>query len=204
MITIIDYGMGNIGSVSNALGFLNIERKVTSSAEDILSTSKLILPGVGSYRAAMENINKLGLLSAMNEAVLDRKIPFLGICLGMQLLSDYGEEHGMTKGIGWIPGNVKQMSFEDPSVKIPHIGFNTTYFENTDDNLFEGLDSYADFYFVHSYSMICEDEIFVTSWTDYGRRIVASVQKENIFGVQFHPEKSQTNGLQVLYNFSQL
>jgi len=196
--------MGNIGSVLNALQYLSLECRVTAWAADIISSGKLILPGVGSYRAAMENLNRLGLIEPLNKAVLQKRTPLLGICLGMQLLATTGEEDGLTSGLGWIPGAVKRIVLDDPALKVPHVGFNTTRFAKEDDPLFRGLGRQADFYFVHSYSMHCNDVADVTSWVTYGKRIVASVQRNNIYGMQFHPEKSQTNGLCMLINFSQL
>ncbi|MBT6053550.1 MAG: imidazole glycerol phosphate synthase subunit HisH [Lentimicrobiaceae bacterium] len=204
MISIIDYGMGNIRSIQNALEYLETEYRVTNISDLILSSSKLILPGVGSFKVAMENLNKMDLIPTLNKAALEMKIPILGICLGMQLLGDYGEEEGGIQGLGWVSGRVQALSPDDSSLKVPHIGFNSTYFESQENNIFEGLPSQTDFYYVHGYSMICDDPGDVTSWTYYGNKIVASIQRENICGVQFHPEKSQSNGLTVLNNFINL
>ncbi|NQU95474.1 MAG: imidazole glycerol phosphate synthase subunit HisH [Candidatus Omnitrophica bacterium] len=202
MVSIVNYKMGNIRSIQNALSYLGVDSRVIDSPEEILTSKKLILPGVGSFRVAMEHIRAMKLFEALNEAALKQGVPLLGICLGMQLLATEGEEEGPTKGFGWIPGRVKRFSPERLSIKVPHIGFNTVYFEPKSKTLFEGLETCADFYFVHSYRMICEEpEKCVSSWADYGERFVASVEHRNIFGTQFHPEKSQSNGLTVLKNF---
>tara|TARA_B100000315_G_scaffold127921_1_gene117644 strand:+ start:16908 stop:17531 length:624 start_codon:yes stop_codon:yes gene_type:complete len=205
MISIVNYKMGNIRSIQNALDFLEFDSRVIDSPKGILTSKKLILPGVGSFRVAMEHIKSMGLFDALNEAVLEKKAPILGICLGMQLLAIEGEEDGLTKGFGWVPGKVKHFPSKDFSLKIPHIGFNTVYFQNRTKNIFEGLNDHADFYFVHSYRMISEEpEKYVSSWANYGEKFAASVQYKNIFGTQFHPEKSQSNGLIVMKNFCRL
>lgn len=201
MISIVNYGMGNIRSVQNALQFIGAKSRVIGASDEILRSDKIILPGVGSFRAAMENIRKQNLEESLNEAVLKRRIPILGICLGMQLLADLGEEDGLTKGLGWIRGSVKRFPDEKLSIKVPHIGFNTVHFNSANSAMGHDLGAHADFYFVHSYRMVCQDIQDVSSWVDYGEKFVASVHKENIFGVQFHPEKSQNNGLTLLKNF---
>ncbi len=204
MISIVNYGMGNIRSIQNALEFLGFDSYVASDSQEILASQKLILPGVGSFALAMENIKQKGLFEVLNESVIVKKIPILGICLGMQLLADDGEEDGLSYGFGWIPGSVRRFEADKLSIKIPHIGFNTVYFNQKNNLLFNDLGISADFYFVHSYKMICKDEIYISSWADYGEKFVTSVQKENIFGVQFHPEKSQSNGLKVLRSFCKI
>lgn len=193
--------MGNIKSLENALDFLGCKSCVTNKAEIILSADKIILPGVGAFDLAMKNLQKLNLIETLNQAVFEENIPILGICLGMQILADTGEENGPTDGLGWINGSVRHFSFSDSKLRIPHVGFNSIRFENKSPNLFNGLANGADFYFVHSYHMICERDSDVSSWTNYGEKFVSSVQKGNIFGVQFHPEKSQSNGLTILKNF---
>ncbi|MDD5005746.1 MAG: imidazole glycerol phosphate synthase subunit HisH [Candidatus Omnitrophica bacterium] len=205
MVSIINYGMGNIRSVYNALNFIKVDCRIVNSAAEILESEKLILPGVGSFRMAMDNIKNRGLFDAINEAVLIKKNYILGICLGMQLFADEGEEDGLTKGFGWIPAAAKRFPAQVLGIKIPHIGFNRVYFQGTPVNLFKGLGESADFYFVHSYRMVClEQEKYSSSWANYGERFIASVQYKNIFGTQFHPEKSLSNGLVVLRNFCQL
>lgn len=200
MISIINYGMGNIKSVQNALSFLGEEHKVISTATEIQNSQKMILPGVGSFKQAMQNINKLKIFDSIRNAVLGRQIPILGICLGMQLFANYGEEDGYSEGLGLIEGSVQKFKFIDKTLKIPHIGFSSVVIKENS-NLFIKLGKNADFYFVHSFKFIAGNENDVTSYTDYGGKFVASLQKGNIFATQFHPEKSQSNGLTVLKNF---
>ncbi|KJJ85230.1 imidazole glycerol phosphate synthase subunit HisH [Candidatus Omnitrophus magneticus] len=203
MITIIDYKMGNIKSLMNALDFLGCGFCFTNSAETILKSEKIILPGVGAFDKAMENLMEFGLIDVLNEVVLNKKIPILGICLGMQILATSGEEHSACKGLGWIQGAVRHISRVAPDARTPHIGFNAVFKNEGKENiLYQGLKDGTDFYFVHSYQMMCSRAEDVSGWIEYsGARLTASVQKDNIFGVQFHPEKSQSNGLALLKNF---
>lgn len=201
MITIVNYKMGNIRSIQNALEYLGVAAQVSSEPDVIASSDKLILPGVGSFRTAMENLRNMRIVEALNEAVLNKKRPVLGICLGMQLLAEEGTEDGITHGLGWIAGNVIRFDFQDLPYKVPHIGFNSVHFVPVNNPLYQGMGEHSDFYFVHSYHFACLDSKNVTGWADYYGRFVASVQHENIFGTQFHPEKSQSNGLKVLKNF---
>lgn len=202
MISILNYGMGNIRSIQNALNYLGVEHQVIDSPKQVLESEKLILPGVGSYRLAMENLNKRKLIDALNEVALKKKIPVLGICLGMQLMAEESEEDGLTKGLGWISGTVKHFPKENQSLKVPHVGFNTVFFEKGNSRLYKGSGNKADYYYVHSYRIIYDESKEVSGWTEYGGKIVASIEKENIFGTQFHPEKSQSNGLIMLKNFN--
>lgn len=203
VITIVNYKMGNIRSIVDALEHLGIQSCVTSSPQEILQSEKLILPGVGSYFVAMQNLQSMNLIEPLNEVVLARKRPILGICLGMQLLAESGTEEGEVKGLGWIPGHVRRFNFENTSYRIPHTGFNSVQFGSPKSALYESLGNQEDFYFVHSYHMECDDEN-VTGWVDYYGHFVACVERENVYGTQFHPEKSQSNGLMVLRNFAQL
>ncbi len=202
MISILNYGLGNIGSICNALEFLHIKYKVINSKEEILKAHKIILPGVGSFSEGMKIIKESFLEEPLKEAVLIKKVPILGICLGFQLFAEEGEEGGLQKGLMFIKGKVQKFSFNNIEAKIPHIGFNTVFPKNS--KLFENLGGKCDFYFMHSYRFICEEENFITSICNYYETFVSSIEKENIFGVQFHPEKSQSNGLRVLQNFSNL
>lgn len=201
MISIVNYGMGNIRSVQGALDYLGFQNRLITTPAEVLESEKLILPGVGSFAAAMQNIRRLGLFEPLNEMVKERGVPVLGICLGMQLLVEVGTEDGPSSGFGWIRGRVERFRFDDSALKIPHIGFNTARFVPRDESIFAGLGEQADFYFVHSYRMLCERDEDVTAWVDYGAPVVAAVQRENVYGTQFHPEKSQSNGLKVLRNF---
>lgn len=201
MLTIVDYGMGNLRSVRNALGYLGQDAAVSSDPAAIARSDKLILPGVGSFRRAMENIRARDLFEPLCEAVSARKVPVLGICLGMQLLGGYGEEDGGTEGLGWIPGRVVPFSFDDASIRVPHIGFNAAWASGASSPLFGANAQAADFYFVHSFHLRCEREADVALWCDYHGRFCAGVERENVFGTQFHPEKSQANGLALLSRF---
>lgn len=200
-VSIVNYGMGNIHSIQNALNFIGTDCCVIDSPEEIKKSQKLILPGVGSFRMAMENIQQKGLHEALNDAVMVKKIPILGICLGLQLLMEESEEDGITQGFAWLQGQVRRFSLGTENLKIPHMGYNSAFFTEKSASLYKGLEAKADFYFAHSYVVICKNPEFVSSWTIYGERFASSVQHENIFGVQFHPEKSQSNGLTVLKNF---
>jgi glutamine amidotransferase len=203
MISIVNYGMGNIQSIQGALQYLGFESRVIESPDQIIESSKLILPGVGSFAKAMENIRSRHFLEPLNIAVLERKVPILGICLGMQLLADSGDEDEPTDGLGWIAGRVRKIK-AGSDLKVPHIGFNTAVFVEKNSSLFSGLGTQGDFYFVHSYVFDCMREEDISSWTEYGERFVSSVQDNNIYGTQFHPEKSQYNGLTVFKNFASL
>ena len=200
-LTVVDYGMGNLRSVRNALDYLGQQAAVSSDPATIARSDKLILPGVGSFRRAMENIRGRGLFEPLCEAVTGRKVPVLGICLGMQLLATSGEEDGGADGFGWIPGEVVPFTFDDTAVRIPHIGFNSAWAPPSSSSVFAPLAEAADFYFVHSYYMRCSSEANVALWCDYHGRFCAAVERENVFGTQFHPEKSQANGLDLLARF---
>jgi len=204
MISILNYGMGNIRSIRNALNFLGVEHKLIDKPEQILESKKLILPGVGSFRLAMENMDKKKFIDPLNKAVLEKKIPVLGICLGMQLMAEESEEDGLTKGFGWIKGTIKKFDADKLKIKVPHVGFNTVIFEKGKNTAYKGLGEKSDYYYVHSYRISYDDCDAVSGWTEYGEKIVGSIEKENIFGTQYHPEKSQSNGLIYLKNFAEL
>jgi glutamine amidotransferase len=201
MITIIDYGVGNVCSVMNALSFLGVKSELTSNPERIRCADKLILPGVGAFGFAMARLHRLGLVSVIRQAALQHKIPILGICLGMHLFAEIGEEQGECLGLGLIPGRVRHINNLDPNIKVPHIGFNSITC-NRESNLFMGLNESTDFYFVHSYQFETSD-LYVSATVEYADiYLTAAVESNLIFGVQFHPEKSQSNGLKILNNFS--
>jgi glutamine amidotransferase len=201
MIAIVDYGLGNVRSVMSALEFLGAPALITENPDDLLAAEKLILPGVGSFRAAMENIHRRNLEAPILACVRDHQKPILGICLGMQLLAQSGDEDGPTPGLGLIAGRVTDLPRLPPPMRVPHIGFNTATFAVRERSIFDGLGPHADFYFVHSYRMICTDPSDVSSSCEYGEAFTSSVQRGHIYGTQFHPEKSQSNGLRVLKNF---
>jgi len=197
-VVIVNYGMGNIYSVQSALNFLGFESEYSDDREKILNADKIILPGVGSFRKAMENIISKGLKNPIKEAVEIKGKPILGICLGMQLLGLSSTEDGLTKGLELFDGIIER--FEDKhNLKIPHIGYNEIT-PPKDSVLFHNLSAGSDFYFVHSYRMTSQITKGITTCS-YGEKFIAAYEQKNVFGTQFHPEKSQTNGLILLKNF---
>lgn len=197
-IVIIDYGMGNLRSVSKAWEKIGTKVEITNSIHKIDNASCLVLPGVGAFSQGMENLRKLNLTSAIYEAILKNK-PFLGICLGLQLLFTQSQEHGCFHGLNIIKGKVNR--FDTTLMKIPHMGWNQVEYK-TKTRIFEGIPNKGYFYFVHSYYVEPEDENLIVATTEYGGKEFASViRKNNIWGVQFHPEKSANLGLKLLENF---
>jgi len=203
MITIVDYGMGNLHSVQKAFDRLRIDARISSNAEEVSNATKLILPGVGNFKKGMENLGQRGLIEALNYGVIDQKIPILGICLGMQLFTKSSEE-GNAEGLGWIDAKTIRFNFEQSEkvLKIPHIGWNSLCFPN-DSGLYDGVSEDPSFYFVHSYYVVSNDDSSVVATTEYGHSFVSSVVKNNIFATQFHPEKSHDDGLILLKNFAE-
>ena len=200
-ITVIDYGMGNIGSVLNALHYLGSNPKVSSDPSEVAQAESLLLPGVGSFRKAMLKLRQTGLDQAILDAVQAKGRKILGICLGMQLMGSSGSEDGDTPGLGLIPNPVDRFKPEEIGEnKIPHIGFNLVY-SRPDAYLFRGLPPASDFYFVHSYRMLQQGLSGKTATCMYGTEFLAAYEHNNIYATQFHPEKSQTNGLLLLNNF---
>lgn len=200
-ITVIDYGMGNIWSVTSALRYLNCEVIVSSDPLEIQKADTLILPGVGSFRKAMNALRDMRLEAPILESALVRKVKFLGICLGMQLMGIDSTEDGFTKGLSLIPSKVEKFSpSEIAGRKLTHIGFDQVK-SDSNGHLFKGLAGNQDFYFVHSYRMISPDSQGKLSTCNYGIDFLAAYESDNLFATQFHPEKSQTNGLKLLDNF---
>ena len=200
-ITVIDYGMGNLWSVLSALRYLGCNPKVSSVPSDIVNADSLLLPGVGSFRKAMMALQKRRLDEAILEAVQIKKRKILGICLGMQLMGIRGSEDGETLGLGLINSTVDKFTTEEIGTnKIPHIGFDLVN-QPLNSYLFDGLDSVTDFYFVHSYRMLSTNLSGKIASCHYGIDFLAAYEQENIFATQFHPEKSQTNGLILLKNY---
>lgn len=199
-ITIIDYGMGNIWSVQSALRYLGSEAAVSSNPAEIARAEALLLPGVGSFRKAMDTLRQTGIDQAILGAVL-KGTKLLGICLGMHLMGTRGSEDGDTPGLGLIPNPVDIFTAQDlGTCKLPHVGFNQVRIADAA-SLFKGLPDAADFYFVHSYRILPHGLSGITSTCMYGTEFLAAYEEENIFATQFHPEKSQTNGLVLLQNF---
>lgn len=198
MVAIIDYDAGNIKSVEKAIQFLGEKAVITRDADQILSASHVILPGVGAFGDAMEKLQNYGLISVIHE-VVKRQIPFLGICLGLQLFFERSEETPGVEGLGILKGEIKRIPAGE-DLKIPHIGWNSLKFPNKG-RLYEGMkeDSYV--YFVHSYYLEAKEPEIVVAETEYGTKIHASVEKDNVFACQFHPEKSSSVGLKILENF---
>ena len=199
MIAVIDYGMGNLGSVSKALESLGGDVKVTQKASDLKKADKIVLPGVGAFRDAMDALTKLNLLNSLKDEIAQGKT-YLGICLGLELLFEKSEEGGSCDGLGILKGNVVRFSARD-GLKVPHIGWNQAEITNNKCPLFKGIDNNAFFYFVHSYYVRPKDKEIIAACTDYGGRFTSMVWKDNIYAVQYHPEKSQAIGLQFLKNF---
>ncbi len=198
MIAIIDYDAGNIKSVEKALRYLGEEAVITRDRDEILKSDKVILPGVGAFGDAMEKLKQYGLVETIHE-VVERRIPFLGICLGLQLMFESSEEAPGIEGLGLLPGKILRIPKKD-GMKIPHMGWNDLKIKEGS-KLFAGLEEDPYVYFVHSFYLQAEDPSIVAATTEYGVTIHASVEKDHIFACQFHPEKSSTVGLQILRNF---
>ncbi len=199
-VAIVDYGMCNLDSVSRAIEECGGKAIITDRAKDLEMANRIILPGVGAFPDAMKNIRQRSLDKILYEQVIGKNIPFLGICLGMQLLATKGWEVVETEGLGWISGEVKRLESFGDDKRIPHIGWNEVHILR-DSPLFKGIPSGKDFYFIHSYHLCPKHEENIIARTPYGRGFISAIQKDTIFGVQFHPEKSQRLGFQVLKNF---
>lgn len=199
MIVIIDYGMGNLRSVQKAFERIHIPVIVSSNRQDILNAKKIVLPGVGNFEKGMINLKAANLIEALNEAVIENKIPVLGICLGMQLMTEFSEE-GNVAGLGWIKGATLKFNLNSNKLKVPHMGWNNIHISNSD-SIFKNIDEDNLFYFVHSYYVTCENKNEILATTIYETSFVSSFKKGNIYGCQFHPEKSHEPGLKVLSNY---
>lgn len=199
MIAIVDYGMGNVRSIKNALNFVGSKAIVTAEEKVLRDADALILPGVGAFPDAMENLHQKKLVPLLGDLVLSQKKPVLGICLGMQLLARMGFEHKKTGGLNWIDSEVILLD-QDAQNKVPNVGWCPVKIKKSS-NLFSSLADESDFYFVHSFQMICKREEDILAEANHTRPIVAAVESNNIVGVQFHPEKSQDNGLTFFENW---
>ena len=206
-VTIVDYQSGNIRSVINsftevAKGKVNIE--VTSDINKIKSSDKIVLPGQGSFKSCVDSLNNInGLVDILKEFAIINKKPLLGICVGLQMFADVGYEETETKGLGWISGKVTKIDNQNGKFKLPHIGWNQINIVK-DSKIFQNIENNSHMYFVHSYEFVPNDKDVISATTDYSSNIVCSVEKENIFGTQFHPEKSDKLGLQIIKNFINL
>ena len=203
-VTIVDYNSGNISSVINSFKEVaddkaNIE--VTSDLKKIKSSDKVVLPGQGSFKSCVDALNKInGLKDTLDEFAITKKKPLLGICVGLQMFADIGYEETETKGLGWISGKVSKIDNQNGKFKLPHIGWNQINIVK-DSKIFQNIENNSHMYFVHSYEFVPNDKNVISATTDYSSNIVCSIEKENIFGTQFHPEKSDKTGLKIIDNF---
>ena len=206
-VTIVDYNSGNISSVINSfseVGNNKVNLEVTSDLKKIKSSDKIVLPGQGSFKSCVDALNNInGLVDTLNEFAINDKKPLLGICVGLQMFADIGYEETETKGLGWISGKVSKIDNQNGKYKLPHIGWNQINILK-DSKIFKNIENNCHMYFVHSYEFIPEDKSVISSITDYSSNIVCSIEKENVFGTQFHPEKSDKTGLKIIDNFINL
>jgi len=206
-VAIVDYNSGNISSVINsfkeaAQDKVNIQ--ITSDLNKIKLSDKVVLPGQGSFKSCIEALNDIeGLVETLNEFAVTNKKPLIGICVGLQMFADVGYEEIETKGLGWISGKVSKIDNQNGKYKLPHIGWNQIEIVKQS-KIFENIENNSHMYFVHSYEFIPEDKDIISATTDYSSKIVCAVEKENIFGTQFHPEKSDKSGLKIIKNFINL
>ena len=206
-VTIVDYSSGNISSVINSFKEVAQNKatiEVTSDLNKIKSSDKIVLPGQGSFKSCVDALNKIsGLNDTLNEFVIINKKPLLGICVGLQMFADVGYEETETKGLGWISGKVSKIDNQNGKFKLPHIGWNQINILK-DSKILKEVENNSHMYFVHSYEFIPKDNKVISATTDYSTKVVCSVEKENIFGTQFHPEKSDKTGLKIINNFINL
>ena len=206
-VTIVDYSSGNISSVINSFKEVAQNKatiEVTSDLSKIKSSDKIVLPGQGSFKSCVDALKKInGLNDTLNEFVIANKKPLLGICVGLQMFADVGYEETETKGLGWISGKVSKIDNRNGKFKLPHIGWNQINILK-DSRIFKEVENNSHMYFVHSYEFLPKDHKVISAITDYSTKVVCSVEKENIFGTQFHPEKSDKNGLKIISNFINL
>ena len=203
-VIIVDYNSGNISSVINSFREVAKDRvniEVTSDLNKIKSSDKVILPGQGSFKSCVDALNNInGLVDTLNEFAINNKKPLLGICVGLQMFADIGYEKTKTNGLGWIPGNVSKINNKNGKYKLPHIGWNQIKIVK-DSKIFQDVKNNTHMYFVHSYEFIPKDKSVISATTDYSSKIVCSVERDNLFGTQFHPEKSDKTGLKIIDNF---
>lgn len=207
-LVIVDYGSGNLRSVAKSFeraardADLNLGIKVTDDAVAVAAADRIVLPGVGAFGDCKQGLSRVpGMMEALNRAVIEKGRPFFGICVGMQLMADRGLEHGAHDGLGWIPGVVSALTPDDAALKIPHMGWNELVLDQAQHPLLKGIEPGAHAYFVHSYQFVCEHPDDRLLEVNYGGRVTAAVGRDNLFGTQFHPEKSQAVGLAIITNF---
>ena len=210
LLTVVDYGVGNLRSIAKSIekansdNNLNYSVKVSSDINDVKKSDKIVLPGQGSCKACKNGIDNItGLQEVLNENVLIKKKPIYGICAGMQLFATTGYEEETTKGLNWIPGEVSRLNLDESGLKIPHMGWNELKIENSS-KVFKNINNKNHAYFIHSYEFIPKDKKVISLTSNYGKDVMAAVSLENIFGSQFHPEKSQNTGIKILTNFLNL
>ncbi len=206
-VTIVDYQSGNISSVINSFTEVakgKVKLEVTSDIKKIKSSDKIVLPGQGSFKSCVGSLNSInGLADTLKEFAITNKKPLLGICVGLQMFADVGYEEAETEGLGWIPGKVSKIDNQNGKFKLPHIGWNEIEMQK-ESKIFKDIENKSHMYFVHSYELIPQDKSVILATTDYSSKIVCAVEKDNLFGTQFHPEKSDKIGLQIIQNFINL
>ena len=197
-VCVLNLGMGNLGSVCNALQYVGMDAVVSSDKETAEFADAYVLPGVGAFHEAMKSLERLGIIGCLERQILKNRKPFLGICLGLQLLAEDSLENGFGKGLGWIDGHVLPLRGDNHN-RVPQVGWNGI--DHNDGLLFDRIEQQGSFYFDHSFHLECEDEL-ISAVCEHGQTVVAAIERENIFATQFHPEKSQRNGLKLLRNFA--
>ena len=206
-VTIVDYQSGNISSVINSFNEVakgKVHLEVTSDIKKIESSDKIVLPGQGSFKSCVDSLNSIsGLVETLKEFAIINNKPLLGICVGLQMFADVGYEEAETKGLGWIPGKVSKIDNQNGKFKLPHIGWNEIEIQK-ESKIFKDIKNKSHMYFVHSYEFIPEDKSVISATTEYSSKIVCSIERENLFGTQFHPEKSDKKGLKIIENFVKL
>jgi imidazole glycerol-phosphate synthase subunit HisH len=202
-VAVVNYGMGNLGSVRRALDELGVEVFIAAHPADLVDADKVILPGVGSFREGMDRLAAGGWISSLDRLIREERRPLLGICLGMQMLLSHGEEGGGAAGLGFVSGNVMRLDALGCKLRIPHVGWNNVS-ARSGGGLFAGVPEDSDFYFVHSYAAVLDDPSHVVGYVTYGVEVVAALRAGNVMGTQFHPEKSSRVGRRLLKNFLEL
>lgn len=204
MITIIDYGSGNIRAIGNIYDILKIDYKIAKSPEEVIGAKKIFLPGVGAFDETISRLDQTGFRKVLDFEVLQNKVPIIGICVGMQILAESSEE-GNLLGLGYIKGKVKRIdeSLLNQKPKLPHLGWNSIEITRQSE-LLKNIDSELGFYFLHSYYFECENKEDILATTDYGKPFASAINHKNVYGIQFHPEKSHQNGINLLHNFAKL